>query len=582
MQDRGSGATVISWANMDETAAECPNCGARGGKPVLLRSANGRESAQALLRCSVCGCAFFEPMPQADYASTPPGGECALALYLQQGAGLRSIASAIATLGLPPGTTMLEIGCSYGFGLHFARHALGWDVQGFDPSPFGAAGRCDLGLPITPDYFRPDDGRRADVILCSEVVEHLERPLDFLRALHEALRPAGVLVLTTPNAEAVRQETPPGLLVPLLSIGFHTVLQSPRSLEGALRAAGFDHVEVEDRGVSLRAWASGTPRAVPAPGKAELAVYRDWLLRLAEAAPPGSDLQIGALSRAYREAVNVGERELAASLFDVLDGIWRGRLGVRAEAMEPRQEGRTLEELAKLGAFSLGPVLLHRGIERLLGGEDRAWLGQLFNRAAALAEEARAALRRIGAEDGDLEDVAWVASAEAALCAAAAGEAEAPNLLLRLSLVPGANPARAASFLRRGFTTLVNAGHYWLARQLATSVEEPLASAEAGRSELADDELDALFVAAVLEANTAEGHAARGVRLARALRDAAVRRLVARPGGSAALLLWPAVEIELRLLQRLGRMDEWQTLRTQGVARLAGLPGVPPTAAGGR
>ncbi|MCA3357649.1 MAG: class I SAM-dependent methyltransferase [Roseomonas sp.] len=576
MQDPASSAENFSWATAGESLATCPNCGASGGKSPLLRVATGPAAGQSLLRCGDCGCAFFDPMPQPDYAATPAGGENALAFYLQQGAGLRSISSAIARLGLPAGTAMLEIGCGFGFGLDFARRALGWNVEGFDPSPFGAAGRRDLGLPITPDYFRPGDGRRADVILCSEVVEHLERPRDFLAALHKALQAGGVLVLTTPNAEAVRPQTPPGLLVPLLSIGFHTVLHSPRSLEDALRAVGFKHVEVEDRGVSLHAKASDKPFPAGMAGDAESALYRGWLQRLAEAAPPGSDLQIGALSRAYREAVNAGELEAAASLFHRLDGLWRDRLGTSAEAMEPQENGRTLKELAELGAFPLGPVLLHRGMERVLKGEDRAKLRPLFTRAAKLAEEARVALRRIGAEDGDLEDVAWVATAEAALCAAAAGEADAPELLLGLGLVPGANPKRAVSALRRGFSTLVNAGHYELARRLATSAEEPLARAEAGSNDLADDELDALFGAAVLEANMSDGNAARGLRLTRALRDAAVRRLNARPGGSAALLVWPAVEIERLLLERLGRKDELQALHTQGVARLAALPGVPP------
>ena len=582
MQDWASNAENFSWAHAGETLATCPNCGTSSGKSPLLRVAIGPGAGQSLLRCDDCGCAFFDPMPQPDYAATSAGAESVVAFYVQQNAGLRSITSAIARLGLPAGTAMLEIGCGFGFGLDFARRALGWNVEGFDPSPFGAAGRRDLGLPITPDYFRPGDGRRADVILCSEVVEHLERPRDFLAALHEALQPGGVLVLTTPNAEAVRPQTPPGLLVPLLSIGFHTVLHSPRSLEDALRAVGFKHVEVEDRGVSLHAKASDEPFPAGMAGDAESALYRGWLQRLAETAPPASDLQIGALSRAYREAVNAGELQAAASLFDRLDGLWRDRLGTSAEAMEPQENGRTLKELAELGAFPLGPVLLHRGTERVLKGEDRAKLRPLFTRAAKLAEEARVALRRIGAEDGDLEDVAWVASSEAALCAAAAGEADAPELLLGLGLVPGAYPKRAVSVMRRGFSTLVNAGHYELARRLATSAEEPLARAEAGCNDLADDELDALFGAAVLEANMSEGNAARGLRLTRALCDAAVRRLSARPGGSAALLVWPAVEIELLLLQRLGRNSELQALRTQGVTRLAALPGVPPAPPSGR
>jgi len=73
-----------------------------------------------------------------------------------------------------------------------------------------------------------------DVVMASEVIEHVPSPPAFVRTLSTALRDGGTLVLTTPDVEAVGPDTPHGLLAPLLSIGYHLVLQSKRSLEAVV------------------------------------------------------------------------------------------------------------------------------------------------------------------------------------------------------------------------------------------------------------------------------------------------------------------------------------------------------------
>lgn len=55
----------------------------------------------------------------------------------------------------------------------------------------------DLNQPLTTP-------QRFDVVVCTEVIEHLENPRLTFRSIHDALKPDGVLLLTMPNQESLR------------------------------------------------------------------------------------------------------------------------------------------------------------------------------------------------------------------------------------------------------------------------------------------------------------------------------------------------------------------------------------------
>jgi SAM-dependent methyltransferase len=83
----------------------------------------------------------------------------------------------------------------------------------------------------------------ADLVVAGEVIEHLDAPGPFLRAMRVVTRPAGRLVLTTPNAYRVLN-----FLAPLSGAELvhpdHTAWHSPRTLQTLLERNGWAVDEV--------------------------------------------------------------------------------------------------------------------------------------------------------------------------------------------------------------------------------------------------------------------------------------------------------------------------------------------------
>ena len=138
----------------------------------------------------------------------------ATSYFVQQGAAVSVFADILATIRKPPGATYVEIGCGFGFGLDIAARAMGWRARGMDPAKLAEAGRALLGVDITRAYFDPATVPDAscDIVMATEVLEHLPDPVGFLREIRRGLKPDGVIVLTTPDVAAVRAPITKGAL----------------------------------------------------------------------------------------------------------------------------------------------------------------------------------------------------------------------------------------------------------------------------------------------------------------------------------------------------------------------------------
>jgi len=104
------------------------------------------------------------------------------------------------------GLKILDVGCGVGtMSLYFAAH--GAQVSGIDISPraisIAQAAAKDLGLKnVSSEVGEVKKGTaKFDLILCSEVVEHVPDQLGFLKILRSHLKDNGKLILTTPSQE---------------------------------------------------------------------------------------------------------------------------------------------------------------------------------------------------------------------------------------------------------------------------------------------------------------------------------------------------------------------------------------------
>ncbi|MBP6606317.1 MAG: methyltransferase domain-containing protein [Nitrospira sp.] len=104
-----------------------------------------------------------------------------------------------------PSLSILDFGCGTGDHVTYPLACLGHRVLGVDmhePSIQEAQRR----YPMPNLLFRTgrlesliEEGHSFDLIVCSEVLEHLYRPQDCLALLRRLLKPVGTLVITTPN-----------------------------------------------------------------------------------------------------------------------------------------------------------------------------------------------------------------------------------------------------------------------------------------------------------------------------------------------------------------------------------------------
>ena len=141
-------------------------------------------------------------------------------------------------------TRLLDVGCGTGVFVDQARRQ-GWGAVGIEVSGYAAAAARARGLNVTCEsieQFSPP-AEAYDCVTMWDVIEHLRDPVAALSKMASALRPCGVLALSTGDITAACARFS-GSRWHLFNLPEHLYFFSPKSLRGVLRQAGLTVVAV--------------------------------------------------------------------------------------------------------------------------------------------------------------------------------------------------------------------------------------------------------------------------------------------------------------------------------------------------
>lgn len=135
---------------------------------------------------------------------------------------------------------ILEIGCG-GCLLLKALQNKGFEVVGIDPSPFSYKEGKKRGVRVIQDSFPSNKLKeKFDLILSSDVLEHVVHPINFLKDQYNLLNDSGILVIATPDSS-------PNIINGDISIFLHQHLNyfDKESLKKTVADSGFGQVHIE-------------------------------------------------------------------------------------------------------------------------------------------------------------------------------------------------------------------------------------------------------------------------------------------------------------------------------------------------
>lgn len=116
------------------------------------------------------------------------------------------VVNQLSNLKISNSTKILEIGCGDGALCGLLYKTFGCEITGLDPSPEGikysqekfSQQKFKGTFTVAEGYDFPFDTGTFDIVLCCDVIEHLQKPDAMVKEINRLLRPGGTAIITTP------------------------------------------------------------------------------------------------------------------------------------------------------------------------------------------------------------------------------------------------------------------------------------------------------------------------------------------------------------------------------------------------
>lgn len=357
---------------------QCLGCGAQAPMPAVVEATDPVERGRyrRFVRCPACGTYLLEPLEMPDY-----GGELGAGLaadrYFEVGAGVDFMSLVLSSVpaGGRASARMIDVGCGCGFSVHYWR-SFGRDAMGVEPSALATVGAPRLGVEILRAFAgsSPElEGRRFDVVLSTEVVEHVPDPGAFVRVLASLRSEEGRVVFSTPDAGRLDFPGAADLEAwEVLSPGFHAAILSEGALRLLCARAGLADVVVERAGLHLVCNAGATPGRNEIDWRGAQRDYRDYLVRETARGAVDPALRDGLDFRLLQHVLNFGDPGGAGPVVERLLANLRVRYGF--DVGDAAETFRRIDGLSRRSGVSFGGHIpwfvleLHHGLGILAAG----------------------------------------------------------------------------------------------------------------------------------------------------------------------------------------------------------------------
>jgi 2-polyprenyl-3-methyl-5-hydroxy-6-metoxy-1,4-benzoquinol methylase len=175
--------------------------------------------------------------------------------------------------GFPEKTLVVDMGCGNGTFISLFQDR-GWELYGsdFSPTAIEIAQHHFPGIRFSLADAQSLSGELTsrlggfDVVLCTEVIEHVYNPRGLLKTCNDLLKPGGTLVLTTPYHGYLKNVmlAVTGKLDEHFTVLWdhgHIKFWSVKTISAALKEMGFGEIEITGGGRFPYFWKSMVVRA---------------------------------------------------------------------------------------------------------------------------------------------------------------------------------------------------------------------------------------------------------------------------------------------------------------------------------